>query len=158
MRGSNSDMPTIGGHPVPQSPMVPIPVNGSTPSLARHHSVVFAQYAGIGAIGTLVHFLILVWLVDFTTPVIASTVGAIAGGITNFQLLRIFVFAARPGQIFAFPKFLTVAIGGIAMNAAIMAMLIPLLPLLVCQAASTGTVLVAGFLLNSTWSFNDGAR
>lgn len=151
-------MANVSGHPGPQSPVIPIPVKSTLSSLARNILITFMRYAGIGVIGTLVHFLILVWLLDFTTPVIASTVGAIAGGITNFQLVRAYVFAIRPDRPFAFPKFATVAIGGIALNAAIMAALSPLFPVLVSQAVATGTVLVAGFSLNRVWSFGEYSR
>jgi putative flippase GtrA len=155
MPGSISKLPTVGGRPASESPVVPIPVKSPKPSLAHEYLMVFVRYAGIGVIGTLVHFLILVWLVNYMTPVAASTVGAVGGAVTNFLLARIYVFTTRPGRLLVFRKFMTVAVISIALNAAIMFMLTPVLPLLVCQVVSSGTVLVAGFLLNSVWSFSD---
>jgi len=149
---------TIDGFPVPKSPVVPVPVESLIPSLAQRYRTTFLRYAGIGIIGTMVHFLTLFLLVGLTTPVVASSLGAIAGCITNFRLSRLYVFTVHPGQSLVFPKFATVATGSIALNAAIMSILTPFLPLIVCQSISTGSVLVTGFFLNSIWSFGEFRR
>lgn len=155
MHGLISDLLTVDAHAVPQSPVIPMPVKSTTRALVQRYLCVIMRYAGVGIIGTVVHFLILLLLVDFTTPVVASTVGAIAGCITNFQLVRNYVFTARAKQLLVFPKFATVAIGGIGLNAAIMLALNPLLPVIVCQVAAIGIVFVTGFLLNNCWSFGE---
>ena len=117
--------------------------------------MMFMRYAGVGIIGTMVHFLILALLVEFMTAVAASTTGAIAGCVTNFRLAKAFVFTTRPADTVAFPRFATVAIGGIALNAAMMATLTPLLPVYVSQVAASAIVLMSGFLLNSAWTFSE---
>ena len=152
MHGLISDLLTVDAHAVPKSPVIPMPVESTTLALVQRYLNVFMRYAGVGIIGTMVHFLILLLLVDFTTPVLASTVGAIAGCITNFRLARSYVFTARANQLLVFPKFATVAIAGIGLNAAIMLMFTPFLPVIVCQLAATGIVFMTGFLLNNCWS------
>lgn len=142
-----------GGHPIPQSPMVPMPDKSATLAFVQRYLNVFLRYAGVGIVGTMIHFLILVLLLDFTTPVVASTAGAIAGCITNYHLAKTYVFTARLNRQLDFPKFVTVAVGGVMLNASAMFALTPFLPVLACQALATGLVLATGFLLNSAWSF-----
>ena len=76
-------------------------------------------YGLAGVTGTSVHFAVLFAAVGFTAPVVASTLGAVAGCIVNYFLVRRFVFmSAAPGH-FAFPRFVTVAAIGLTVNAAI---------------------------------------
>jgi len=146
---------TVDASLSPESPVVLVPVRRNSPPLVQRYLNVFLRYAGIGIIGTTTHVLVLFLMVGFTTPVVASTLGAITGCVTNFRLSRSYVFADHPGQVLVFPKFATVAIGGIVINAIVMFTLTPIFPLIVSQIISTGIVLVTGFLLNSTWSFGE---
>ena len=52
-------------------------------------------YAGVGLVGTGTHFMVLFAAVDFVGPVIASSLGAIVGGIINYYLARDFVFLSQ---------------------------------------------------------------
>jgi len=146
---------TVDACLVPESPVVLVPVRRNTPPLVQRYLNVFLRYAGIGIIGTTAHFVVLFLMVGLTIPVVASTLGAITGCVTNFRLSRFYVFAAQPGQLFIFPKFATIAIGGIAINATVIFTLTPLFPLIISQIISSGIVLVTGFLLNSAWSFGE---
>lgn len=122
-------------------------------TLSQRYLNVFMRYTGIGIIGTVMHFLLLYLLIGPMGAVAASTMGAIAGCVVNFLLARTYVFSERQAQIFAFPKFATVAIGGIALNASMMSSLTLISPVFISQMVSTGTVFLFGFLLNNFWSF-----
>lgn len=117
----------------------------------------FFTYAGAGAIGTAVHYAILLGLVQLAGAgaVAASTAGAIAGALVNYVLNHRFTFASRRAHRSALPRFLAVAGASVLLNAAVMATVLAVLPLhyLYAQIAATGAVLVAGFVANRKWTF-----
>jgi putative flippase GtrA len=116
----------------------------------------FARYAIAGAIGTAFHFAILAALVQLAdiSAVAASTIGAIVGALVNYALNYRFTFGSQRMHRVALPRFVAVALGGIALNAAVLAFALGLgVYYLVGQAAATGVVLIAGFLANRKWTF-----
>ena len=112
-------------------------------------------YGAAGAIGTACHFAVLFVMAHVVGPVLASTLGAILGCIVNFVLSRQLVFASTASCGRSFPRFVSVAILGIAANAAIIAAFVDLLPLVLNQALASGTVLLLGYTLNNRWTFNE---
>ena len=113
----------------------------------------FVLYGGAGAIGTAVHFVVLFLALGFARPVLASTLGAIAGCIINYLLARHLVFAA--GDSRSFPKFVTVAGCTVIVNAILMQSLVPVFPLLGAQIIATATAFILGFGLNKSWTFSE---
>ncbi len=116
----------------------------------------FARYALAGAIGTAFHFAILAALVQLAeiSAVGASTAGAIVGALVNYALNYRFTFDSQRMHRVALPRFVAVALAGIALNAAVLALALDLgVYYLAGQAAATGVVLIAGFLANRTWTF-----
>ena len=113
------------------------------------------RYGGAGALGTAIHFAILGFVSGLTGPVAASTLGAIVGCAVNFTLVRHFVFETGLPARYSFPRFGTVAIFGIAVNAVVLSILVARTPLFVAQGFASGSVLVIGYLLNKRWSFNE---
>ena len=111
------------------------------------------RYALAGAAGTLLHYTILFAFLPVLAPVIASTIGAIAGLIVNFQLAHRWVFRGRDGLRYPFVKFVVVALVGIGVNAAILSLMILYLPVLAGQLIATACVLLVGYVLNDLWSF-----
>ena len=87
---------TVDAYLVAESPVVSVPVRRKNPPLVQRYLNVFLRYAGIGIIGTTAHFAVLFLMVGLTTPVVASTLGAITGCVTNFRLSRSYVFTAHP--------------------------------------------------------------
>ena len=75
------------------------------------------MYAGAGSIGTAAHFIILLATHKTAGPVIASTIGAVAGCVINYFLAREIVFRSNAPYEGSFPRFAAVAIAGIAVNA-----------------------------------------
>lgn len=102
------------------------------------------------------HFAILGVIFSFTGPVPASTLGAIVGCVVNFVLVRHFVFETELPAKYSLPRFCTVAIISIVVNALVLNMLIARLPLFAGQTFASGCVLVIGYILNKRWSFNEG--
>ena len=112
-------------------------------------------YGAAGAIGTAFHFAVLFATVHVLGPVLASTLGAVLGCVVNYVLSRQLVFASSASCARSFPRFVGVAILGIAVNAAVIAAFVETLPLVLNQAFASGTVLVLGYALNNRWTFND---
>jgi putative flippase GtrA len=117
----------------------------------------FIRYAGIGAIGTAVHYLTLIGLVRGfgTVPVVASTAGFVAGAFVNYALNHKFTFASERMHRVALPRFFAVAAAGLLLNGLVMAAILVIVPVhyLIAQVVATAVVLVTGFLANRRWTF-----
>ena len=111
-------------------------------------------YGGAGAIGTAVHFTVLFATLGLAGPVLASTLGAIAGCVVNYFLARQFVFESREPCKSSFPRFVTVAICGIAVNAVVIKAFVGVLPIAINQAIASAIVLLLGYSLNKRWTFD----
>lgn len=122
----------------------------------------FIRFTGVGAIGTMVHYSILVALVHFGSldPVAASTCGFLGGAVTNYLLNYHYTFASDKGHTEAFSKFFLIAIVGMLFNGLIMSFSVNTLnmPYMLAQIMATGLVLVWNFTGNRLWTFNTGAQ
>ena len=117
----------------------------------------FVRYAGVGAIGTAVHYGTLIGLVQglSANAVGASTAGFVIGAFVNYALNRAFTFASVRAHRVALPRFIAVAGAGLLLNALVMAAILAVLPVhyLVAQVVATTVVLVTGYLANRHWTF-----
>lgn len=117
----------------------------------------FLRYAAAGAIGTAVQYAILVALVQSLQmhAVAASTVGAIAGALVNYGLNHRYTFGSGMPHVRALPRFAATALAGIAINAAVVALLVSTARVnyLAAQVVATGAVLAFTFLANRRWTF-----
>jgi putative flippase GtrA len=117
----------------------------------------FFRYAGSGAVGTAVHYAVLIALVAFADAgaVEASTMGALVGAAVNYALNHRFTFRSRKAHGTAFPRFALVAAAGIVLNALVLAAVLAIAGphYLVAQLVATCAVLAAGFLANRAWTF-----
>jgi putative flippase GtrA len=123
-----------------------------TPAAMQLHS--FLRYAGAGLIGTAAHFIVLFAALNLVGPVVASSFGAIVGCIINYALSREFVFFSTTAMQSSFPRFATVALLGIVINALLIGVLVGTLPVAFSQVIASGTVLSFGYVANKNWSFN----
>lgn len=135
---------------------------GSAPwprSDARRRAVLtssFLKYGLAGFFGTVTHYLIMGAALGFASPVAATSLGAVCGGLVNFLLTRRYVFpSGRPAHA-SLIRFASVALLGIGVNALVLALCVNTLPLVPSQALATSAVLVLGFSLNRTWTFGTG--
>jgi putative flippase GtrA len=128
----------------------PFPLRGTTPPQ-------FLRYAAAGAAGTAVQYAVLVVLVQAAGvgAVTASTLGAISGALVNYRLNHRYTFDSDKAHARALPRFALVAIAGIAVNAAVVAMMIAWVTpyYLLAQLAATAVVLLFGFVVNRAWTF-----
>jgi putative flippase GtrA len=125
--------------------------------LLRELGTQFIKFAGVGLIGTVGHYSVLVALVDLAgaDPVLASTLGFITGAIINYRVNHKFTFNSSASHKTAAPKFLSVALIGVLVNITIMYLLVSifLFYYLIAQIAATGIVLIWNFLGNRLWTF-----
>jgi putative flippase GtrA len=117
----------------------------------------FLRYSIVGAIGTAVHYALLVVLVqaDLASPILASTVGAIVGAIVNYVLNHTYTFASGRRHRESLPRFMAVAAAGTAVNAALLAALVNGMGVhyFPAQVVATLAVLGVGYLANRAWTF-----
>jgi len=117
----------------------------------------FITFAGVGAIGTLGHYVVLVALVQSKTmtPVYASTVGFTVGALINYLLNYRFTFNSHKRHIDTLVKFFAVAILGASINGVIMYMGSEVMDFnyLLVQVFATGMVVFLTFSLNKLWTF-----
>ena len=117
----------------------------------------FVRFASTGAIGTAVHYCVLVVLVELFSagPTGASAVGAGCGAITNYFLNYYFTFATSRSHSVAAPLFIMVATTGLALNTALMALLVNslVMPYLPAQVCVTALVVCWTFCLNRFVTF-----
>lgn len=122
----------------------------------------FLHFAVAGAIGTGVHYCVLIALVqlaDFAS-VVASFLGYIAGALTNYLLSRYYVFRSTVPHYEALAKFFIVALIGLVLNTLVMAVGVYLLNwyYIVAQVAATVLVLLWNFAGNKLWTFREKSQ
>ena len=117
----------------------------------------FAAFSGVGLVAALVHYGLLVGLVEGAGlgPVPATLAGYVAGGVVSYRLNRRHTYASDRPHAEAGWRFATVAlvgflITGVVMQAFTAGLGLPYLP---AQVVTTGLVMVWSFLANRIWTF-----
>lgn len=117
----------------------------------------FLLFAGIGAIGTVGHYTILIILVQLwqVDPVFASSLGFIAGAAINYILNYHFTFNSNKRHSEALAKFFIVATIGAGINGFIMYIGVENTNInyLIVQVFATCIVLLWNFIVNKLWTF-----
>jgi putative flippase GtrA len=117
----------------------------------------FASFTACGAVGTAAHYSALIALVHGLDvgPVPASAVGFTLGALVNYSLNYRLTFRSKRLHRESMPKFFLVALAGLLLNTALMALLTTNLAVhyLVAQIVATGAVLVWNFAANRWWTF-----
>jgi putative flippase GtrA len=116
----------------------------------------FSVYALVGALGTVVHYSILIVTVElFHVPAtVAVVLGASAGALTNYVMNYHMIFTSTAKHRETLPRFALVAAmaTGVSWYGAKLAVRFHFNYLL-AQLGSTVLVLILGFLLNRYWTF-----
>lgn len=119
----------------------------------------FAAFSGVGIVAALVHYGLLVGLVEGAgvAPVPATLAGYIAGGIVSYLLNRRLTYASERPHAEAGWRFAIVAGVGFLLTWGLMhvfteRMGLPYLPM---QVVTTGIVLFWSFLANRIWTFRE---
>lgn len=119
----------------------------------------FILFSGIGAIGTVAHYSVLIFMVQLlhTDPVAATTTGFIAGALINYTLNYHITFNSNKQHLETITKFFTVAAAGALINALLMSAGLNMLDLhyLIIQIMATCIVLTFNFITNRYWTFAD---
>lgn len=117
----------------------------------------FLLFAGLGGVGTLAHYLVLVLCVQAlgADPVLASVLGSCVGAFTNFLLAHHITFRSPAEMYQTAPRFFAVALSSVILNWAAMWSLVEGLALhyIVAQVISTALVLGFNYLANALWTF-----
>jgi putative flippase GtrA len=117
----------------------------------------FLMFAGLGVIGTLGHYTVLVVLVQFwaVDPVFASSLGFVVGAVINYILNYHFTFQSQKRHSEALTKFLIVAIIGAGINGFIMYIGVEntRINYMIIQLFATLVVLLWNFIVNRLWTF-----
>ncbi len=118
----------------------------------------FSSFLVVGAICTTLQYVILVALVQTTgaSATLASTIGFAASGVLNYALNYRFTYRATTPHGTSFPRFVAVALAGLALNATIVyaGTEVAGVHYLLAQLAATGAVLFWSFFVNLKWSFS----
>ena len=127
----------------------------STPTVA----IMFLRFAGVGAVGTIAHYTLLVFLVEALglQPVLGSSLGFLLGAAVNYSLNYRYTFASRKQHTETLPKFFLIAVVGFIFNGLIVHMLANDFGVnyLLAQLVATALVLAWGFAANFLWTFVD---
>lgn len=122
-------------------------------SLSRQLSV----FLFIGGVCTGGHYIILIACVrlGLLDPVWASALGFCISAAFNYLLNRRLTFGSTRTHSSAAPRFVGVALSGLAINTALIALLNGVLGwhYLFAQVIATGATLVWNFLLHKIWTF-----
>lgn len=122
----------------------------------------FLLFAGVGAVGTIGHYITLVILVQFAdiSPLYASTCGFVVGAVINYYLNYHFTFNSNSSHAKTFTKFILVAALGACINGTIMLIGTEWMDsnYLIVQVFATGVVLMSNFTFNRLWTFSKRER
>ena len=117
----------------------------------------FLKFAGVGAVATIVQYLILIALTEsgLTGPVVASTLGYVTSGVLNYSLNYSYTFNSQECHRSAALKFVTVSSLGLGLNTSLMYVSVHTLGFyyLLGQLLATGVVLLWNFFANRWWTF-----
>ena len=139
-------------------------MQGSEPASESKIAVLrqFLRFAGAGAIGTAVQYVILIVLVQlaWSGAVAASFICFVCGALVNYFLSHRYVFNSNLPHREAVFKFFVVAVVGLGINTMIMAAGVHKLDLhyLLVQVIATGLVLLWNFAGNKLWTFREKGR
>jgi len=116
----------------------------------------FIRYSAVGAIATVVHYLVLIVCVEglHWPAFVGSGVGAVVGAQVAYAGNRWFTFAHRGDARTSWPRFQATALLGAVLGMAVVALAVRLgLHYVLAQMLATGLSLVLTFAVNRAWTF-----
>lgn len=120
----------------------------------------FLTFAGVGAIGTVAHYLVLILAVesDVLGPVPATMLGYLAGMLVNYKLNYTVTFRSERSHSIALSRYVVISAIGFVVNALLMLFLSTRIHYLVAQVLATGLVLVWNYLCSRFWVFGEARQ
>lgn len=117
----------------------------------------FLRFAAVGAVGTVAHYALLLFMVEVlgTGALAGATAGFMLGAMVNYSLSRMLVFDSTRPHGEALPRFLAVAVVGLGWTALLMALLVDVAGLhyLLAQFLTTALLLLWHYAGNALWTF-----
>ena len=117
----------------------------------------FLRFAAVGAVGTVAHYALLLFMVEVlgTGALAGATAGFMLGAVVNYSLSRMLVFDSTRPHGEALPRFLAVAVVGLGWTALLMALLVDVAGLhyLLAQFLTTALLLLWHYAGNALWTF-----
>lgn len=119
----------------------------------------FIKFTGVGVIGTLAHYLVLIVFVQAFqfNSVAASSIGALIGAFVNYFLNYRYTFNSSKKHHIAISQFFVIAGISFVFNGLLMALLTESLSFhyLLAQFLTTAILLIWNFLGNQFWTFRE---
>ena len=117
----------------------------------------FVNYSAAGAVATVIHYLVLVVLVELVhRPAWQGALsGAVVGAIVGYGLNHRITFRSSKLHRVALPRFAAVALTGIVLQVVVVAVGTELFRwhYIAAQLAATAVALLATFVMNRQWTF-----
>lgn len=117
----------------------------------------FIKFLGIGAIATIIQYIIFIVLVEFSslTVVLASGLGYGISSIFNYLMNYHYTFSSGAKHKVAALKFTLVALVGLSLNSLLMYLLVELFNVhyIISQIMVTGIILVVNFFAHKLWTY-----
>jgi putative flippase GtrA len=117
----------------------------------------FAAFSGVGVVAAVVHYGVLIGLVELArwNPVAATLAGYAGGGVVSYALNRRLTYASERPHAEATWRFAVVAFVGFLLTGLFMQVFTGRLgaPYLPAQLVTTGIVLVWSFVAHRAWTF-----
>jgi len=118
----------------------------------------FGRFVIVGGLATAFQYAIMLALTVFAgvQPVLASSVGFVAGAVANYTANRRFTFRSDVDYLAGLNRFAITAGCGLGLNAAVMAAGMDLAGMnyMVSQVIASGVVLLWNFQANRLWTFS----
>ena len=114
------------------------------------------RFVLVGGLATVIHFAILVALVEGAGvgPTAATTAGYLTSAAVNYAVNRSFTFRSAAAHLNAAPKFAAMCLAGVTLNAALLWTLIQFgLHYIPSQILTTAVVVAFNYSVASRWVF-----
>lgn len=131
----------------------------SIPAQRTQHTILsqFFYFAGVGVVGTLIQYIVLLVSRTQTTvsPILASGIGFVLGAFVSYILNYRYTFRSIKNHREAITKFMAVTLIGLLLNTVVMLVATEFFVLhyLLAQILATVIVLIWNFSVNLLWTF-----
>lgn len=133
-------------------PTAPPPIPAPIPLVRQ-----LIAFGGVGLVAVAFHYATLIGLREWRgwSPVPATLLGYVVGGIVSYVLNRRYTFATDASHARAGPRFIMVAAGGFVITWGLMHLATQTfsLPYLLAQCVTTGIVMLWSYAAHRFWTF-----
>ena len=115
----------------------------------------FIRFSAVGAIATLVQFVLLYLFVEFNLldEIPASALSFVISAVCNYLMNYYITFGSSESHAQAFPKFVGVAVFGLMLNVTLFSLFLLFVHYLVAQLFATLITLCTNFILHKYWIY-----